>query len=483
MKYGMKTILMRYVLAAALVVGGLMMTTGCKEVMSKLDNPVSSYLEMQTSDVELLVGQKNLRAATTISSEPVRYASADESVAVVDELTGLVTAVGTGTTTIIASVPNSADGCYLAGMLQYTVSVKKIAIDFDKSDVELYVGDGHTRQITYKELDEAVVTYVSDNPAVATVDAVGGQVVAVAPGVANVKVRVTYADFYVDESVSYQVSVFNLINLASLTADYEVKDFDRLYGSTTHALKMPAGTTVCLAGVDVSTTDMNALSCAGNATVILAEGTTNTLKSKGNGMAGIKAGSAGTTLTIKGAGSLDVTGAAGGAGIGTDKAGTSGDILIESGNIVAQSIQYGAGIGTGDGGICGNISIAGGTVTATGGYFAAGIGSGDNYSGEAVCGNITISGGTVTAKGGDYAAGIGTGVEEMITSNICGNISITGGTIVATGYDDADDDYDAYDVGPGCNLSEGTLSVGTVNVTTSIKNENGDDAKIYGSAK
>ena len=200
-------------------------------------------------------------------------------------------------------------------------------------------------------------------------------------------------------------------------------------------------------------------------------------------MAGIKAGSAGTTLTIKGAGSLDVTGAAGGAGIGTDKAGTSGDILIESGNIVAQSIQYGAGIGTGDGGICGNISIAGGTVTATGGYFAAGIGSGDNYSGEAVCGNITISGGTVTAKGGDYAAGIGTGVEEMITSNICGNISITGGTIVATGYDDADDDYDAYDVGPGCNLSEGTLSVGTVNVTTSIKNENGDDAKIYGSAK
>ena len=87
----------------------------------------------------------------------------------------------------------------------------------------------------------------------------------------------------------------------------------------------------------------------------------------------------GKTLTIRGTGSLTVTGGSGG----------------------------GAGIGgnaTGDAN-CGSIVISGGTIKATGGSGGAGIGLG--YSSGCVFGDITISGGTVTATGCDEAPGIG----------------------------------------------------------------------------
>lgn len=114
--------------------------------------------------------------------------------------------------------------------------------------------------------------------------------------------------------------------------------------------------------------------CIGDATIIL-EGN-NTVK--GGGMyAGIYVPE-GKTLTIRGTGSLTVTGGSGGgAGIG--------------GNATDAN--------------CGSIVISGGTITATGGTGGAGIGLG-NSSGR-VFGDITISGGTVTATGRDQAPGIG----------------------------------------------------------------------------
>ena len=112
--------------------------------------------------------------------------------------------------------------------------------------------------------------------------------------------------------------------------------------------------------------------CIGDATIIL-EG--NNTVTGGGTYAGIYVPE-GNTLTIRGTGSLTVTGGSGGAGIGGNSEGS-----------------------------CGSIVISGGTITATGGSGGAGIGLG--YSSGCVFGDITISGGTVTATGSGDAPGIG----------------------------------------------------------------------------
>lgn len=161
--------------------------------------------------------------------------------------------------------------------------------------------------------------------------------------------------------------------------------------------------------------------CSGNATIILADGTDVNIF---NGR--IKAGPAGSTLTIKGnTGELNIQAGPSllGAAIGASDGDACGNIVIEGGVITATG-SNGAGIGASDGAACGNITISGGTVTATGSY-GAGIGAS-----TAACGNIEIQGGTVTATSGDGGAGIGSGFSSDAW---CGNITISGGTVTATG--------------------------------------------------
>ena len=173
-----------------------------------------------------------------------------------------------------------------------------------------------------------------------------------------------------------------------------------------------------------------ALTCNGNATIILADGSTNTMKGFYKYYPGIFVPS-GSTLTIQGgtAGTGQLTaisagegeGAGAGAGIGGGyNIGDCGNIDIQGGNITATS-GHAAGIGCGGAGKCGYISISGGTITATGGQNAAGIGScGEGNGSSDECGSITISGGTITATGGQGAAGIGSGYDSK-----CGAITIT----------------------------------------------------------
>ena len=143
------------------------------------------------------------------------------------------------------------------------------------------------------------------------------------------------------------------------------------------------------------------------------------------------------SITIKDAsddsnvGSLSVTGSGNWPGIGIAHKDNGTNIIIESGNIIAQGGGCAAGIGAsnGENGFKGTVIINGGTVTATGGEKGAGIGGGlkifnANYTG----GNIIINGGTVTATGGLYAAGIGGG-----SNGPGGNVTINGGTVTAIG--------------------------------------------------
>ena len=123
------------------------------------------------------------------------------------------------------------------------------------------------------------------------------------------------------------------------------------------------------------------ITCTGDANIILAGGSANSVRGYHCDFPGIIVPS-GKTLTILGNGSLTAT---------------SGTNTVQG---------YGAGIGGKANETCGNIKIEGGTIIATGGN-QGGAGIGGCYHGS--CGNITISGGTVTATGGLWAAGIGSG--------------------------------------------------------------------------
>ena len=222
----------------------------------------------------------------------------------------------------------------------------------------------------------------------------------------------------------YQSSLtMTQLGTSSGTSVYQIR-------GTSSSASIPDGKTVVLNGVTIS--DGN-ITCEGNATIILMGVNSVTCYTK----AAIQAeGSAGTTLTITGTGSLTATATKKsgttnlGAGIGSKSAGTCGDITITGGTIEATGATNAAGIGSAQFGTCGDITITGGTITAKGGDSAAGIGSG--YQLDAThtshCGNITITGGTIIATGSTDAAGIGTGMKAT-----CSNIDISGGTTTANG--------------------------------------------------
>ncbi len=114
----------------------------------------------------------------------------------------------------------------------------------------------------------------------------------------------------------------------------------------------------------------------------------------------------------------------GGAGIGGQYLGSTSNITIRSGTIVAKGASSCAGIGSGEGSNAKNITIEGGNVTAVGGEFGgAGIGGAASGVGE----NIVISGGIVNAKG-TSGAGIGSGYQAR---NANSKIRITGGRVIA----------------------------------------------------
>ncbi|MGN1125886.1 MAG: Ig-like domain-containing protein, partial [Ruminococcus sp.] len=155
----------------------------------------------------------------------------------------------------------------------------------------------------------------------------------------------------------------------------------------------------------------------------------NTFKG-GWGKAGITVGP-GKKLTIEGSGTVTAIGGDKAAGIGGEYNNNCGEIIINSGTVIAKGRKGGsmgaAGIGGGYNGNGGNITINGGSVTATSDGYGAGIGGGDNGGNG---GNITINGGTVNATSWTHGAGIGGGLGGS-----GGNITINGGYVTAKSID------------------------------------------------
>ena len=260
------------------------------------------------------------------------------------------------------------------------------------------------------------------------------------------------ATYLAQATIVYPAPAGNSVDLSTLTGNYEAQNGDILTGATNYAITIAAGATVTLDGVNISSSDY-CIKCLGDATIILKDGTENTLTGTSMDYPALSIGDAGTTLTIQGStGVLNVTSGEYCAGIGGGYANTNktcGNIRIEGGVITAQGGNAGAGIGTDSGpATCGDIIITGGTITANGGTNAAGIGGGFQGS----CGNISITGGTVNANGGKAATGIGSG-----QSGSCGTVTITDGvtSVTATKGNNAN-----YSIGAGNAGSCGTVTIG-----------------------
>ena len=235
------------------------------------------------------------------------------------------------------------------------------------------------------------------------------------------------------------------LDLSTVTDHTTVEDCWAVTGTLggNYKISIADGATVTLNGVTINGVDdyncqWEGLNCIGDATLILADGTTNTIKGFYRGYAGIHVNSA-NTLTIQGTGALNASSHGGGAGIGGNGAGDCGHIIINGGTITAicdNTYTPAAGIGCAVTGNCMGITINGGEVTATGAHDAAGIGSANGSSnGQSICYSITINGGTVKAFGGRSAAGIGSSnsMEGGILASACNSITITDGTVIAEG--------------------------------------------------
>lgn len=177
------------------------------------------------------------------------------------------------------------------------------------------------------------------------------------------------------------------------TSEYVVQDGESLTGFLGRTVKIciAPGATVTLMGVNIpgggeGTPSHAGITCLGDATIILGDGTENTVKGYYFMNPGIYVPE-GKTLTIDGNGTLNAA---------SNKSNKN---------------TWAAGIGGGYGASNGNIVIKGGVINAIGGEYASGIGSSYNTNG----GYIRIEGGRVNATGGRMCPGIGNGY----LSNCC----------------------------------------------------------------
>ena len=205
---------------------------------------------------------------------------------------------------------------------------------------------------------------------------------------ANGIYTVTVAD--ADVTITATVERSATIDLTDAPGDFNAIEGDVLTGTTSHTVTIADGAGITLSGATIS----GGIVCEGTATITLvgtnSVNVNNVSASSMHKTAGIQIGGSGTTLTIRGDGSLTATGGSQAAGIGLgrtwDASVTAGVIVIEGGTVNASG-DIGIGIGT-----VGNsqtatidgISIKGGTVSAS-------LGKGYIYNGcTATVGYIKI---------------------------------------------------------------------------------------------
>lgn len=201
------------------------------------------------------------------------------------------------------------------------------------------------------------------------------------------------------------------IDLSTVTSDLTLQNGDVVTGKLKENVKISIadGATVTfkgdtIKGAIVMAVPRPGITCRGDATIILADGTVNVVSPFGDYYPGIYV-PLGKTLIIRGnTGELRVRGShAAAIGGGSSSIGAFGETIYN------------------DNVNCGNIRIEGGVIKAYSSKESAAIGAGT----DAKCGDITIMGGTISANSTDGPA-IGS-----VSGGSCGKIVITGGNITA----------------------------------------------------
>ncbi|HZX20989.1 MAG TPA: S-layer homology domain-containing protein [Clostridia bacterium] len=231
-----------------------------------------------------------------------------------------------------------------------------------------------------------------------------------------------------DGAYSYEDGVLTFIQ----DGDYVISMAEGVATTADRMVAKGVKANITLNGIDIDSSENIGssnhcafmLEGAANVTLVLADGTVNSLKS-GSYKAGLQV-LKNVELIIEGDGELNVVGGSNGPGIGGASSNKAGKITIKGGIIRAMGGDQAAGIGTSYYGSDGMVVIEGGIVEATGGNKGAGIGGGDKDLG----GTIIIKGGTIRATGGNDAADIGRGKNGS-----GGTIIISGGSINAQSID------------------------------------------------
>ena len=473
----MKKNFLTHLLQASLMCCLAVLFTACDEVFGSEDNPIPAYLSMSTSDVTLKVGESKTRTAIAVSTAVVEYSSSDPTIATVDQQ-GTVTGEAAGTATITATATgySSASGTkmFVTESKSYKVTVGGVtSLSLNNAIMRLDKTDATSNALTATVVpSDAEVTWTSSDETVATVDATG-KITMLKAG--KITITAKAGDKTATSTVYVYDKIFD-ISAGSPAFPALANGKYLINGNATTAvgnsITIPDGATVTLNNVNNNASAP--IKCDGTATIILADGSVNTLTATSD-QAGIKVGPTGKTLTIDaetaGTGKLAATGGSnGGAGIGSDANYTCGAITINGGIINATGGNNAAGIGTGNADAvdqqCQDISILGGTVTAIGGSQAAGIGTGYANAYDQQCLGISILGGTVIATGGDSAAGIGTGKANGGKTQDCVQITIGSGVTSVT----ANRGSNATNpIGKGA--GGGTQNFGTINFgTTTVFN-------------
>lgn len=155
----------------------------------------------------------------------ISYTSSDEEIAIVDAQTGTVTAVAVGDVTITAT--GTETDTYNGGKASYVLHVGYLdaQMKFAKDAVTVPIGGSVENTLTKKT--SAEVVYVSDNEAVASVDA-GGNVTVKAVGSATITATAEKADPYKAGEVSYTITVEDKTGseYGSKSCFYEPFDYD-----------------------------------------------------------------------------------------------------------------------------------------------------------------------------------------------------------------------------------------------------------------
>ena len=203
--------------SAILMLCTLFVFTGCKEVMSSLDNPVSAYLKVDPASAKIYRGQSYKIQYSTISDAKPIFKSADEKVAIVDE-NGVVTGVMMGTTKITIEVP--ANDYYQAASAEFTVEVDGL-LKMPLLEKEMALNEEYNLGVT--SVSTGAITYKSSNTKVATVDA-NGNVKAIACGDATITVHIEATPEYdrtEDLDFKAKVRIFDFATLKTYCAASE----------------------------------------------------------------------------------------------------------------------------------------------------------------------------------------------------------------------------------------------------------------------